>query len=411
MDFYKRALEIKEETIRHRRFFHQNAEVGLEMPLACEYVRNELMKCGLQPQPCGHGVTALIGKGSPVLLLRADMDALPMAEESGEPFACPTGRQAHTCGHDFHAAMLLTAAKLLKESEAELRGTVKLMFQPAEETFEGSHDMVKSGILENPSVDAALAFHVAPGRMPLGLFMYNSNGVMMSSVDGFRITIQGKGGHGAYTNLTVDPIRIAVQIYQGLESLIAREANPEMTCVLTIGKFQTGSAANIIPDSAVLEGTLRTNDKDSRELLVRRITEIAEGVAAVNGGLAKVTPLSCVPPLICDHELTEQMARFMKELPIPGNTPIPGMKANASEDFAVLAAEVPSTLMYISAGFSDERGAYSAHNPKVRFNEEVCPIGAAGLAHCAARWLETQNETSPGITAFLPSPEAPLPSC
>ena len=187
------------------------------------------------------------------------MDALPMPEESGEEFACPTGKQAHACGHDFHAAMLLTAAKILKENEDKLCGKVKFMFQPAEETFEGSNNMIENGILENPKPDAALAFHVAPGKLPIGLFMYNSGGVMMSSVDGFRIIITGKGGHGAYPNLTVDPIHTAVQIYTALEGLIARNSNPEKNCVLTVGKFQSGNAANIIPDSAVLEGPLLPN--------------------------------------------------------------------------------------------------------------------------------------------------------
>lgn len=388
IDFYKRALELNEEIIANRRYFHEHAETGLEMPMAQEYVMKKLREYGLEPQPCGHGVTATLGSGGKVLLLRADMDALPMAEQSGESFACPTGRQAHTCGHDFHAAMLLTAAKMLKEYESELRGTVKLMLQPAEETFEGSRDMIEHGILQAPAVDAALAFHVAPGQMPLGLFMYNSSGVMMNSVDGFRIEIAGKGGHGAYPNLTVDPIQIAVQIYLALETLIAREANPEKTCVLTVGKLHAGDAANIIPDTALLEGTLRTNDKASRELLVRRISEVAVNIAAAYGGSAVVTPLSAVPPLICDHDFTEQIVGYMRELNVPGLTPIPGMQANASEDFAMIAEKVPSAFLYLSAGFSDERGAYSAHNPKVRFNEGVCPFGAAGLAHCAARWLE-----------------------
>lgn len=388
MDFYKRAVELNEETVSHRRYFHKNAEVGLDMPLAQEYVIRILTEYGLEPKRCGHGVTALIGKGEKTLLLRADMDALPMPEESGEAFACPTGKQAHACGHDFHAAMLLTAAKILKENESSLHGQVKFMFQPAEETFEGSIDMINNGILENPHVDAALAFHVAPGRIPIGLFMYNSGGVMMNSVDGFRISVRGKGGHGAYPNLSVDPIHTAVQIYTALEGLIAREANPEKTCVLTVGKFQAGNAANIIPDTAELEGTLRTNDKDARELLVRRISEVANGIAGMNGAEAEITPLSQVPPLICDAEFTNKIAGFMQEMDIPGIMPHSGMQANASEDFANVAERVPSALMYLSAGFNDERGDYSAHNPKVRFNEEVCPIGAAALAYCAVRFLE-----------------------
>ena len=385
MFFYIETEKIKNELSENRRFFHKTAEVGLEMPLAQEYVMKKLTDYGLSPKKCGHGVTALIGSGSPVLLLRADMDALPMEEMSGEDFACTSGH-AHACGHDLHAAMLLGAAKVLKNNEEMLKGTVKLMFQPAEETFEGSRDMIANGILEEPHVDAALAFHVAPGKLLPGAFMYNAGGVMMNSVDGFHIDIKGKGGHGAYPNLAVDPLNIASHIYTALEALIAREADPEKVCVLTIGQLHGGQAANIIPDSAFMEGTLRTNDRLQKEKLSARIAEIAEKTAELYGGTAQVTKLSDVPPLICDKELTEKMVGYMNEL--GGLKPIPDMKANASEDFAVIASAVPSAFMYLSAGFDDERGEPSAHNPKVCFNEAVLPIGAAALAHCAARWLE-----------------------
>ena len=191
MDFYTRALELREETVAHRRWFHAHAEVGLDMPKARAYLMEWLKTYGLEPRTCGHGVTAELGGGQgKTILLRADMDALPMKEESGEPFACPTGMAAHTCGHDFHAAMLLTAAKMLKEREGELAGRVRFMFQPAEETFEGAKDMIGHGILEG--VDAALAYHVGAGKMPPGLFMYNSGGPMMFSVDGFKITVHGR---------------------------------------------------------------------------------------------------------------------------------------------------------------------------------------------------------------------------
>ena len=384
MDYRQRARELREETVSHRRYLHANAEVGLKTPKAAAYITERLAEYGLTPEKCGHGVTASLGSGGKTLLLRADMDALPMAEESGEPFACPTGTEAHTCGHDFHAAMLLTAAKILKENETALKGTVRFMFQPAEETFEGAKDMITHGILEG--VDAALAFHVAPGKMPPGLFMYNAGGVMMSSVDGFKITVHGKGAHGAYPHSSVDPINIGVHIYLALEALIAREADPGKNCVLTIGNFSAGSAANIIPDSAVLQGTIRTNDKACRALLVRRMKEAAAGTAQVYGGTAVVEMLSQVPPLVCDRKLTEKTAGYLQEL--PGLTPVPGIAASASEDFASIAEQVPSAFMYLSAGFSDERGDAPAHNPKVLFNEDVCAIGPACLAHCAVRWLK-----------------------
>ena len=391
MNYYERALELKDETIANRRHIHKNAETGLDLPKTKAYVMEKLTEYGLEPKDCGYGVTATLGKGGKVLLLRADMDALPMPEESGEEFACPTGKEAHTCGHDFHAAMLLTAAKMLKEKEDTLEGTIKFMFQPAEETFEGSKNMIENGILENPPVDAALAYHVSPGKMPIGLFMYNDKDTMMYSVDGFKITIHGKGSHGAYPHVGVDPINIGVHIHLALQELIARESDPTHSCVLTIGQFAGGTAANIIPETAVLQGTIRTNKPEARELLVRRMKEVAEKTAAVYNGTVDIEMISEVPLLICNPKLTDEVVGYMQELGIPGLTPYPGISASASEDFAVIAEKVPSTFMYLSAGYLDERGQYPAHHPKAQFNEDVCPIGAACLAHCASQWLKNNK--------------------
>ena len=391
MNYYERALELKDETIANRRHIHKNAETGLDLPKTKAYVMEKLTEYGLEPKDCGYGVTATLGKGGKVLLLRADMDALPMPEESGEEFACPTGKEAHACGHDFHAAMLLTAAKMLKEKEDTLEGTIKFMFQPAEETFEGSKNMIENGILENPPVDAALAYHVSPGKMPIGLFMYNDKDTMMYSVDGFKITIHGKGSHGAYPHVGVDPINIGVHIHLALQELSARERDPTHSCVLTIGQFAGGTAANIIPETAVLQGTIRTNKPEARELLVRRMKEVAEKTAAVYNGTVDIEMISEVPPLICNPKLTDEVVGYMQELGIPGLTPYPGISASASEDFAVIAEKVPSTFMYLSAGYLDERGQYPAHHPKAQFNEDVCPIGAACLAHCASQWLKNNK--------------------
>ena len=391
MNYYERALELKDETIANRRHIHKNAETGLDLPKTKAYVMEKLTEYGLEPKDCGYGVTATLGKGGKVLLLRADMDALPMPEESGEEFACPTGKEAHTCGPDIHAAMLLTAAKMLKEKEDTLEGTIKFMFQPAEETFEGSKNMIENGILENPPVDAALAYHVSPGKMPIGLFMYNDKDTMMYSVDGFKITIHGKGSHGAYPHVGVDPINIGVHIHLALQELIARESDPTHSCVLTIGQFAGGTAANIIPETAVLQGTIRTNKPEARELLVRRMKEVAEKTAAVYNGTVDIEMISEVPPLICNPKLTDEVVGYMQELGIPGLTPYPGISASASEDFAVIAEKVPSTFMYLSAGYLDERGQYPAHHPKAQFNEDVCPIGAACLAHCASQWLKNNK--------------------
>lgn len=387
MNLYERAKELQKETIFNRRYIHENAEVGLDLPKTKSYIMEKLSEYGIDPIECGHGVTATIGHGGKVLLLRADMDALPMTEESGVSFAAKNGA-AHACGHDFHAAMLLSAAKLLKEQESSLQGTIKLMFQPAEETFQGSVDMINAGILENPKVDAALAYHVAAGKMPVGIFMYNDNGTMMFSVDGFEIQINGKGAHGAYPHNSIDPINIGVHIHLALQELISRESDPNHACVLTIGEFQSGSAPNIIPETAVLRGTLRTNHPDAKALLVERIKEVSEKTANVYGGTANVIFKESAPPLICDSKFTKEIVSYMQELNIPGMMPYPGITASASEDFATIAEKIPATFMYLSAGFTDERGSYNAHHPKVQFNEDVCPIGISCLAHCAMRWLE-----------------------
>ena len=280
MDLMKLAMERKEETVAHRRFFHENAEVGLEMPKACAYIEEQLRAIGLTPRRCGKGIAAEIGSGRPVILLRADMDALPMREESGLPFACPDGA-AHTCGHDFHAAMLLTAAKLLKE--VPFRGTVKLMFQPAEEPLTGCRNMLEAGILADPAPEAALACHVSTGHAEPGLCLCNSSSTMMFSVDNFEIRIFGKGAHGAYPQHSVDPINIGVHIHLALQSLIARESAPTDACALTIGQFEAGTALNIIPDRAVLRGSLRTNNRDAQEKLSRRLREVAEFAKSMDG--------------------------------------------------------------------------------------------------------------------------------
>ena len=209
----------------------------------------------------------------------------------------------------------------------------------------------------------------------------------MFSVDGFRIAVKGKGSHGAYPHAGVDPVNIACHIYLALEALIAREADPAKANVLTVGKFHAGNAYNIIPETAVLEGAVRSNDGASRDLLVRRVREVAERTAAVYGGTAEVEMPTCIPPLICDSGLTEEIVGYMNAMQIPGGMPQPGICASASEDFAIIAEKIPSAFVYLSAGFLDDRGLAPAHNSRVQFNEDVCPVGAACYAHCATKWL------------------------
>ena len=387
MNYYNRALELKEEIITHRRYIHENAETGLNLPKTTTYILETLADYGIEAKRLGHGILATIGHGGKTLLLRADMDALPMKEESGETFACPTGTEGHCCGHDMHAAILLGTARLLKEQETHLKGTVKLMFQPAEETFEGARDMIAAGLFEQAKPDASLALHVMPGHQTPGTFMYNHTGIMMSSVDGFRIHIQGKGGHGAFPQDAINPITIGAHIHIALSELIASEADPAHSCVLSIGHFEAGKAPNIIPHTAFMEGTLRTKNEDARKRLVKRIHEICEYTAKRYGGSITIESLSDMSILKNDPEFTTQMIDFIQELPIPNLNGIPGCSANASDDYAMITSKIPSCYFNLAAGFEDERGDYGVHHPKVRFNEDALPIGASMLAHCTERWL------------------------
>ena len=388
MQYYERAMELRERTAAHRRYFHQNAEVGLDLPKARAYVTEKLREFGLEPRECGCGITATVGSGGKCVLLRADMDALPMEDASGEPFACPTGTEAHTCGHDLHAAMLLTAAQMLKENEHNLAGTVKFMFQPAEETFEGAYNMVDHGILTDPKPDVAITYHVGSGKMAPGGFSYNHSGTMMFSVDCFRVTVKGRGAHGAYPHSAVDPINIAVHIYQAMQSIIAREVDPQKACIMTVCTFHAGTANNIIPNEAEMTGTIRCNDQKNRELMKKRLAGLAEQTAAAYGGSAEVVWVSQVPPLVCDPELVDDIVRYMGELEIPGMQGREGVVSCASEDFAVLSSRLPGSFMYLSAGFPEMENPAPSHNPAVRYNEGTLPIGAACYAQCATRWLE-----------------------
>lgn len=372
---YQEAFALQKETVAHRRYLHEHAEAGLDLKKTFAYIRDVLEKEKIAVSPCGKGLVAELGQGERLILLRADADALPMREESGEAFASQ-GEAAHTCGHDLHAAMLLSAAKLLKRNENRLTSRVKFMFQPAEEPLLGCRDMIDHGLLlEKP--DFAFALHVGAGKMPAGQVLYNAGGVMMLSCDRFRISLYGKGSHAAYPHLARDPLSAAVKLYAAFESLLVKEKAPERSAVLSIGRFVAGEADNVIAERAVLEGSLRTDDKEWQEKLLARLQELAKGYAALYGLRAEFELFAHVPPLVCDKALTERVVEALSG----GNFSfVPNVKASASEDFALIAAEVPSCYLYLTAGFADARGDFPAHNPKVVFDEKVLPLGVTAYA-------------------------------
>lgn len=396
----KEAEQIHDIVLRERRTLHQIAETGFELTQTVAFVKNELTEMGLQPTDCGRaGIVALVGGKKPgkTFLLRADMDALPIKEQSGLSFAAQNGNM-HACGHDMHTAMLLGAARLLKTHEEEIEGTVKLMFQPAEEIFEGSSDMLKAGLLDEPKVDAALMIHVMAG-MPFspGTVIVSAPGVSAPAADYFEITVRGKGCHGSMPNTGVDPLTAAAHILIALQEIQARELAMGDRAVLTVGTLHAGTAANAIPDEAVLGGSIRTFDEETRAFIKQRLTEIAEGTAAVFRATATVSFGSGCPTLKNDRELTVSAERYMTEL--LGNEKAlsaaklneagggQGSKTAGSEDFAYISQAVPSVMLALAAGQPEKGYCYPQHHPMVKFDESVLACGSAVYAYAALRWL------------------------
>ena len=390
MEYLNRATEINPEVIANRRYLHQHPELAFDLDNTVRFVKEKLTEMGYAPADCGdHGVVALAGGRKPgkCILIRADMDALPMKEESGLEFSSLTDSAAHTCGHDTHAAMLLGAAKLLKEMEDEIPGTVKLMFQPAEEMGTGAENMLKAGVLENPHVDASFGIHIF-AAVPAGVLVYG-NGPMLSSCDVFEITVKGKGGHGSMPNDTVDPIMVGAHILTALESINSREIAPDSFGVLTVGCFQSGSKFNIIPDTAFMTGTIRTFDSEVREFIKKRLVELAEGTARAYRAEATVNFPTQICAVITDKDVArivgESVAAAVGAPRVIGNfKPIAG-----SEDFGYITSEVPSTFFGLG-GCPTDYPAYPQHSPNIRFNEDAFPVGVAAYVSGAIGWLQSQ---------------------
>ena len=392
----REAKALQEEIKSHRLWLHTHAETGFDLTETKPYVKSALMKMGYTVQECGKaGLVTTVGKpGGKVLLLRADMDALPIAEEADVDFACKNGRM-HACGHDMHTAMLLGAAKILKAHESELDGMVKLMFQPAEEIFEGSKDMIASGVLENPRPDAALMIHVAAGMpLPAGTVVVSAPGVSAPAADYFTIRVHGKGCHGSAPQNGIDPLTAASHILIALQEIHARELSASGEAVLTIGTFHAGEAGNVIPDTATMGGTIRTYDEKTRAYLKERITAIAKNVAEAFRAGAEVSFGSGCPTLVNDKRLSETVTGYLKDLlganrafttaELNGGKPARG---GGSEDFAYVSHEVPSLMLALAAGEPSKGYPYPQHHPKVKFDESVLSTGAAVFVDCAINYL------------------------
>ncbi|HHX20006.1 MAG TPA: amidohydrolase [Clostridiaceae bacterium] len=393
-NLFQDALSIKDDLVKDRRFFHQNPELGLKLYKTADYVEARLKEMGYEPQRVGEaGVTALIGKeGGKTFLLRGDMDALPVVEEADVEFKSTNGNM-HGCGHDFHAANLLGAAKLLKMHEDKLEGQVKLMFQPAEETMEGAKMMIENGVLENPKVDAALGIHVFVNiDAPVGTVTFMGRKSIFAAVDWFTIEIQGKGCHGAQPHNGVDPLTVMTHIHMALKNINAREVDPSDDIVLTVGQMHGGNTSNVIPDTAMMSGTIRTVKNETRAMVKKRVEEIVDFTAKSFRAEAKVVWGAGAPVLFHDTDLYNAAKGYLLEvegLNVIDNDDI-GVDGSlmGSEDFAYIANEVPSLFLSAAAGGPNEGCTFPLHHPKALFDERALPASAAVYAQIAMRWLE-----------------------
>jgi len=324
------------------------------------------------------------GKPGKVLGIRADIDALNMAEGTGLPFAADNGWM-HACGHDAHAAILLATAELLMAHRSELKGTVKLIFQPGEEIMSGAGLMIDDGVLENPKVDAIIGLHTGcvwkdgvPGEVSY------RNGAMMAATSFFSITFHGKGGHGAMPHQTVDPIAIACEAYMALQTIVSREINPLDSAVVSICMFQGGTAENIIAPTCTLRGTSRALSQKTHKKIKARIQEICEHVAKGMRGEVSFEFREGIPPVVNDREMTDKLRKAAGEI-VGGERVREIMEPTmGGEDMACFMEKVPGTFFFLPSFASAD--SYGHHHPKFDIDESVLWIGSATFAQFALTW-------------------------
>lgn len=387
-EYFEQATALKDMIIENRRMIHGFAETGFELPRTLEFVEKKLTEYGLFPQRMGRaGIVCTVGRAGRTVLLRADMDALPMEEATGLPFAAQNGN-CHSCGHDSHTAMLLGAAKLLREHESELHGRVKLMFQPAEEILAGAKDMIDAGLMENPRVDAAVGLHIAAGtEFSDSGTLYYAKGAAMYSGDAVTITVQGRNAHGSTPEKGVDAINIAAHIVIALQEIVSREISISEQAVVLVGKINGGDTVNTLAGHAVLEVSVRAASEKMRAWLKARVKEIAQNVAGTFRGKAEVEYTYGIGPLYNDPDLSGYLAGCCaREIGKDRVVQIP--VSTGSEDFTYIAQQVPSVMFYLGAGSPRQGYCNTVHHPGLLIDEDVLPLGCAVYACCAASFLQ-----------------------
>lgn len=392
MDIINRSKEMGKEIINWRRDLHQIPEIGLELPKTSKYVADQLDKMGIEyKDKIGvSGIVGLIKGGKPgkTIALRADMDGLPIREETGLEFASQNGNM-HACGHDAHAAILLGTAKILNENKENLKGNVKLIFQPAEEGPGGAKPMIEDGALENPKADAVMGMHVGSltDSKEEGAIMV-STGEMMACLDRFSLKLIGSGCHGAYPETGVDPIAMAGYFISNVQSIISRELSPTDPAVITVGTINGGFAYNIIPDSVQLEGTVRAVNQEVREKIAKRIETFAKGISETMRGDYEYEYIFGYPPLVNNEKFTNRFIESANK--IVGEEEIIVMKkpVMGGEDMAYFLNEVPGTFFFMNTPKAVDGQYYPHHNSKFDIEDNMLWRGTALLLQATIDFLE-----------------------
>ena len=377
MPVINRIGDYHEEMKGWRRHIHSNPELMFDCHETAEFVVERLREFGIEQIETGvatSGVVAIIdGQGDgPTIGLRADMDALPMPEETGLDYGSKNDGKMHACGHDGHTTMLLGAAKYLAETR-NFKGRVALMFQPAEEGGGGADVMVKEGVLDKHGVSEVYALHNLPG-LPVGHFE-TVPGPIMAAVDTLDVKIIGKGAHAAYPHEGVDPVICAAALAQSLQSIVSRNVNPMDQVVISVTQIHTGTVHNVIPDSAMVQATVRTFDRDVRDMVIKRIGEIVNGTAAAYGCTAEHSLWDGYPATVNDPDKTMFAADVARQIAGEENVSTEGIPSMGAEDFSFMLEKRPGSYLFIGNG-----DTAMLHNTAYDFDDDVSVHGASFFA-------------------------------
>ena len=381
-DLRSEALNLFEYTQSMRRDFHAHPELGFQEVRTAGIVARELTSLGLEVHSGvgGTGVVALLegANPGPVILVRADMDALPIREETGAAYASQNPGVMHACGHDGHTAILLTVAKMLNAHRDELAGTVKFMFQPAEEGMGGAEKMIIDGVLDNPKVDLAMALHVWNEKTVgwIGI----ADGPAMAGAEIFKVKVQGKGGHGAVPHLAVDPILASAQIVSALQGIVARNVAPLQTAVVSVCTFHAGETFNVIPPAVAMTGTIRTFEPAVRALVLERFEKTIHSIAEGMGCQAAIELQILTPATINHFETARRVQAVARRLFPEAVVDTANTITMGSEDFAFILEKVPGCFFFIGSANPEKGLDAGHHHPRFDIDETALPRGAALMA-------------------------------